>query len=277
VTSTSGTKTAPHAAQVKVSLCVKVARAQASSERGHAAQWTVSVWTTGGNVPSAAIRLQATPATAGAPRFSFGCGKDDGTPACLLGAVSAKSAQRQLQAQLIVPVTGSAVTSVRLTVIGSAAHLAKAPKASASVSVTASRSATSPSLAAALPVPEAVTAPLPVGSLPSIPAASPTLSPSGNAAGLFPTLDPKPTQSPSQPARRSPSKSAKQARARPIANTSALPEGAPIVGAQLTGLAALALAFVVVVARMSIRRRTAETSPADSPEAEASDDTKPDA
>jgi hypothetical protein len=42
-----------------------------------------------------------------------------------------------------------------------------------------------------------------------------------------------------------------------MANTSALPEGAPVVGAQLAGLVALALAFVVAVTRLSIRRRPA--------------------
>lgn len=43
----------------------------------------------------------------------------------------------------------------------------------------------------------------------------------------------------------------------PIANTAALPEGAPIIGAQVAGLLALALAFVLAVTRLSIRRRPA--------------------
>lgn len=43
----------------------------------------------------------------------------------------------------------------------------------------------------------------------------------------------------------------------PIANTTALPEGAPIVGAQVAGLLALALAFVLAVTRLSIRHRPA--------------------
>jgi hypothetical protein len=81
-----------------------------------------------------------------------------------------------------------------------------------------------------------------------IPAVSPTLSPSpsGNAAGLFPTLNPKAAPG-----------SGAQARTRPVADTSALPEGAPVVGAQLAGLAALALAFVLAVTRLSVRRRPA--------------------
>ena len=249
----------PPAAQV--SLCVEVARAQASSELGQSAQWTVSAWTTDGNVPDAVLRLQAAPASAGAPVFSFGCGKHDGASSCDLGAVDAKSAPRQLKAQLTVPVTASAVKSVSLTVSGAAAHLAKDPKVSAAVSITAPPPVTAPPAAGAPPnsgdlppVPETVTSPLPVGSLPDIPGASSTLSPGGSAAGLFPTLHPKPTASPAQ--------SAPKAHTSPVANTSALPADTPVVGAQLAGLAALAVAFVLAITRLSVRRRTAPASPA---------------
>jgi hypothetical protein len=207
---------------------------------------------TGGNVPDATIRLQATPASA-IPGFSFGCGSFDGTSSCDLGAMDAKSAPRQLQAEVTVPATQTAVTSVSLTVIGSAAHLPKDPKASAAITITDP------------PAPITVTSPLPVGSLPGIPgvgvaAPSPSLSPGGNAAGLFPTVNP------SNP---SPSPDASQkASARAVANTSALPESAPVVGAQLIGLAALGLAFVLAVTRLSIRRNPAGQQAAGTPAAE---------
>ena len=48
--------------------------------------------------------------------------------------------------------------------------------------------------------------------------------------------------------------SSSEAGASRVADTSALPEGAPVVNAQLAGLAALALAFVLTVTRLSIRR-----------------------
>ncbi|MGH3246130.1 MAG: hypothetical protein ACRDOI_07965 [Trebonia sp.] len=251
----------PHATQV--SLCVEVAPSQASSEVGHPAQWTVSVWTMNGNVPDATLRLQATPVSGGAPGFSFGCGNDDGTSSCDLGAVDAKSAKRQFQAQLTVPVTASDVTSVSLTAIGSAPQLTTDPEASAVISITAPSAAAPqnpPAAAAAAPVPTMATAPLPIGGLPSIPAASPTLSPlsqGGNAADLFPTLNPKPKPKPTP----SPAQSGQEASTRSIANTSALPAGAPIVGAQLAGLAALALGFVLAVTRLSIRRRPTPDQP----------------
>jgi hypothetical protein len=103
-----------------------------------------------------------------------------------------------------------------------------------------------------------VTSPLPVGSLPNIPGTSPTLSPGGNAAGLFPTLDPKPTPT-SKP---TPTPiSVQKAHGRPVADTTALPEGAPIAGAQIAGLGALALAVVLAVTRLSIRRRPRTAKP----------------
>jgi hypothetical protein len=208
----------------------------------------VSAWTTGGNVPDATIRLQAAPGSVIAG-FSFGCGTFDGTASCDLGAMDAKSAPRQLEAQVTVPVTSTAIRSVSLTVIGSAAHLPKDPQASAAVTITGA------------PTPSTVTTPLPVGSLPGIsgatPAPNPSLSPGGNAAGLFPTLDP--SSAPGSPQKAS-------ARTRTVANTSALPESAPVVGAQVIGLAALGLAFGLAMTRLSIRRRNPDNAqPKDAP------------
>jgi hypothetical protein len=219
----------------------------------------VSAWTKGGNVPNATIRLQATPASV-TPQFSFGCGSSNGTASCDLGAMDAKSAQRQLQAESMVPATASAVTSVRLTVIGSAASLPKDPKASASLAISGSVSVT--------PTPS--TSPLPVGSLPGVPTVNPTtgasLSPGGNASGLFPTLTPSTSPGPSSS---SSSGAALNTKARQAADTSALPEGAPVVGAQLAGLAALLVAFVLAVTRFSIRRRPAPATAAQAAAAQA--------
>jgi hypothetical protein len=250
-------------ASTQVNLCVAVTRSAASTERGHSAQWKVSAWATGGKLPDATLRLQAVPANGGAPGFTSGCGKDDGTSSCDLGALNAKSAHRQLQAQLTVPVTASTVTSASLTVTGSAANLPQDPKASATVAITAPATGTTsapPASSAAAPLTQSTPAPvsLPVGTLPNIPAANipagnipaanPALSPGGNAAGLFPTLEP-------QAATQSPTNGASGTSTRPLANTSALPEGATILGGQLAGLAALALAFVLAVTHLSLRRR----------------------
>lgn len=293
------------------SLCVKVAAAQSTTERGQAAKWTVSEWTAGGKVSDATVRLQATPASGGAPAFSLGCGSANGTSACDLGAIDANSAPRQLAARLTVPVTASAVTAVNLTVLGSAPDLANDPTASAAESITAppasSSSAAAPQNPGAAaqnpapqnpapepqypapqnpgsapqnqapepqnpapappnppnepPVPADVTSPLPVGNLPSVQNGSPTLRQGGNAGSLFPTLKPARANAPAQPTG--------NAHTRPVADTSALPEGAPVVGAQLAGLAALAVAFVLAVARLSIRRHPGQAKAAQDSEASA--------
>jgi hypothetical protein len=216
----------------------------------------ISAWTKGGNVPNATVRLQTVPDSL-TPNFSFGCGSSNGTASCDLGAIDAKSAERQLEAKATVPATASTVKSVRLIVIGSAANLTKDPKAAATVAITKP----APSKTTPTPTTTPTTSPLPVGSLPAVSTINPTtgasLSPGGNASGLFPTLKPSPSAS-SSPGSGTPF----NAKARQAADTSALPESAPVVGAQLAGLAALLVAFVLAVTRFSIRRRPAPAAAA---------------
>jgi hypothetical protein len=229
---------------------VAVQPAKSSVQRGQTALWTVTAWTQGGNVPDATIRLMAAPASL-KPTFSFGCGSHDGTASCDLGALDAKSARRQLQAKIAVAATATTVTSVRLTAAASAAGLTTDPQASATVSVTAASPAASPAATnSADPNAPGSTdvSPLTAGNLPYLPSASPVLSPGGNAAGLFPTLTPS-----ADP----PTATQDPQKTQPVANTSALPQEGPVIGAQLAGLAVLALAFLFAVARLSFRKRSA--------------------
>jgi hypothetical protein len=202
---------------------------QQSTVRGKAAQWEVGAWTVGGNVPDARIQLQST-AGGGIPTFSFGCVSGNGTSACDLGAVDASSAQRLFQAQVTVPVTATTVTAVGLTVTGSAANLATDPAAAASIVV----------LAPSAPV-GASLSPLSTIAPPGIAAPTPTLSSGGNAANLFPTVAPGSPQAEGE---------------RPVANVSALSGGTPIGEeiAEVAGLVALAVAMVLAVTRLSLRR-----------------------
>ena len=213
-----------------VSVCVEVAPLQPSRQPGQAAQWAVAAWATGGTVPDVTIQLLATPAGGGTASFSFGCGTSDGTSSCDLGAVNATSAQRQLQAQVAVPLTAAAaVSSVSLTAVASAANLPTAPEASASITVLPS-----PALAG-------VTTSLLPGAAAEVSAPNLTLSPAGNASGLFPTIAP---QSP-QP---------EPGRTWQLADTSAPAKGTFPLGAQAAGLIVLALAFAVAITRVSVRR-----------------------
>jgi len=216
----------------------------------------VQAWTQGGNVPSATISLAAAPTTL-KPKYSVGCGSHDGTALCDLGAVDVKAAKRELQAQVAVPVTAKTVTSVRLTVTASAAHLPKKPKVSATVKVTA------PPPGAVVPTsvgpPVLGTTPLSVGDLPFLPfLPGSTLTPGGNAAGLFPTLTPgtdPPTGKPT----------GQKGSTTPVANTFALSQGASVVGGQVAGLGVLALGLVLAVTKLSVRRkRPARASAAES-------------
>ena len=240
----------------QVSLCVAVQPSQSSIQRGQAALWTVTAWAAGGNVADATIRLKAAPASL-TPAFSFGCGSHDGSTSCALGALDASSARRQLQAKVTIPASATTVTSVRLTTVASAANLPKDPQASAATTVTAAVASSSPANTSA---PVTTTFPLSVGSLPDLPSASPALSPGGNAAGLFPSLTPSADPAPGK-AR------TQKATGQTVANTALRPLGAPVFGAQLAGLGVLALAFVLAVARLSIRRRPAPAQTGGAPAA----------
>ena len=220
---------AAQAATVEVDLCIQVAAAQPSSELGQPAQWSVTAWATGGTVTNAAIALQASPAGVGTAQFSFGCGSGNGASTCNLGTLDAGSTHLQLQAQLTVPLTAT-VTSVSLTATGSATGLAAAPTASAPVTVVGSAAP-----AGAVTLPAGVT--LPPGATGPGAAVSPA-----DTASLFPTLDPTaPTASIA-------------GGTRPVDNTSALPTGNNHAGVELVGLLALAVAFVLAVTRVSVRR-----------------------
>jgi hypothetical protein len=216
------------ASTAPVSVCVEVAPLQQSRQPGQAAQWAVAAWATGGTVPDVTIQLLATPAGSGTASFSFGCGNSDGTSSCNLGAVNATSAQRQLQAQVPVPLT-AAVSSVSLTGTASATNLRTDPAASASITILPS-----PALAG-------VTTSLLPGVVAGVSAPNLTLSPGGNASGLFPTLAPQSPQT-------------EPGGIRQLADTSVPGKGTFPLGAQAAGLAVLALAFVVAITRVSVRR-----------------------
>jgi hypothetical protein len=236
------------AAASKTSLCVSLQRSQVSVTRGQAAQWTVSAWTEDGNVPAATVRLTASPSSQ-VPEFSFGCGNYDGSASCNLEGVYSASAHREYLARITVPASDTTVSSVRLTAIASAANLVKEPSVSVTVTVdnAAASSSSSPSQGSD-GQPSSSESPLPVGSLPAVggDGSSSSLSPGGNASGLFPTINPSSVPSPG---------AALNASERAVADSVSLPIGTPVIDAQLVGLGALGLAFLLAATRLSVRRR----------------------
>jgi hypothetical protein len=270
----------------QVNVCVGVAPLQPSRERGQAAHWAVDAWTTGGNVPDVKLQLQATPADAGTPSFSFGCGQGEGTASCDLGAVDATATIRELQAQIVVPATASTVTSASLTATGSAANLGTAPEVSEAITILAP-----PVPAEVAPTPAAVS-PTPAGTtalaLPTLPLSSPSPSPSpssvpsaaGNASGLFPTVSPQSSNSQSSPQSPASPRPSLTGQTEQVANTFAAPAGGSTAGAQVVGLVALALAVILAVTRVSMRRPTpgaaaSKKSAAPPPKAPAKPDSEP--
>jgi hypothetical protein len=224
------------ASTTPVNLCVGVVPLQQSSERGQAAQWAVGAWAVGGNLPDARIQLQSTAGT-GTPTFSFGCAAGDGTSECDLGALDTASAQRQFQAEVTVPLTATG-TAVSLTVTGSAANLAMDPSAAASIVILAPASPAGANFSS-------LTGMAPAG----VAAPTPMVSVGGSAAGLFPTVAPSPAQSDEET---------------PVANVSALSHAGSPVGSEMAevgGLAALAVAMLLAVTRLSFRRPVARSAP----------------
>jgi hypothetical protein len=232
---------------------------QSSIKHGQSAEWMVSAWSVNGDISAANLQLTATSGLT--PQFSFGCGSYDGTGSCALGSVYSGSTARQVIARVTVPANAKTITSVRLTVTETATDLSTDPSATVAVPVESgtasspSSSASSPSSSPSVPGSSTDTggssstvSPDPIGSLPTIGGngATSSLSPGGNAAGLFPTINPSQVPSPGQ-----------GETARPVADNEALPIGTPVIDAQLLGLGALAVAFLLAVTRMSVRRRPA--------------------
>jgi hypothetical protein len=237
-----------------------VQRTQDKVARGQAATWQVGVWAQNGNAANVTIKLAAAPAGQKG-LFSVGCGSQDGTAACGLGTVFSSSSERQVLAKIAVPATATTVTSVKLAASLTAANLVKSPTASVDIAVvapgtpgtTGATNTTGGLGSAAGALGSAglgtTTSQLPVGSLPTIAGPGGTsLAPGGNAAGLFPTVNPSAVPSPAP-------NSASGVVARQVGNTDAMPIGTPVIDAQLAGLGALGVAFLLAVTRLSVRKR----------------------
>jgi hypothetical protein len=225
---------------------------QSSIARGQTAEWVVNAWAINGDISNAVIRLTSTGHLT--PEYSFGCGSYDSTASCTLGSVYSGSTERQVIASVAVPSTATTVTSVQLTVTASASDLSADPAAAQSVPVTSAASSpaspTAPATSTSTEPGSTTVSQLPVGSLPTVgdPGSTSSLSPGGNAASLFPTVNSSQDPSPSP---------GQGDAARPVADSESLPIGTPVVDGQLLGLGALAVAFLLAATRLSVRRRPA--------------------
>jgi hypothetical protein len=92
---------------------------------------------------------------------------------------------------------------------------------------------------------------LPLGPVPNLNGISSQLIGAGNASGLFPAINPSATPSPA-PGSQAPSG---QAKGRPAPSSSAIAFVQPGLTGQVVGLIALAVAILLTVTRLSLRRR----------------------
>lgn len=239
-------------------LCVSVARSQASVTRGHPASFVVSVWTMYGSAADVTVKLSAAPSSQHGT-FTLGCGSGNGSSTCDIGSVDNTSAARQLQAQITVGASDTSVTAASLTATGTATYAKSFPASSASVAET-----TPPSNPSPHPSNSgggvgngsggggggSQSTQLPVGNIfPSLNGNGSSVSNGGSVGGLFPTINPSATPASNH------SQSRRVLAGEPAADVVSL--GTPVVGAQVVGLIALALAFVLAVTRLSLRRRPA--------------------
>jgi hypothetical protein len=154
-----------------------------------------------------------------------------------------------LKAQIPVAASAKSVTSVKLTATASIVTTEKwtPPSAAETVAVTAaSASPTKSATSSAGVLPEST---LPLGPIPNLNGVSSQLIGAGNASGLFPAINPSATPSPS------PGGPAPSSQRRPVSGSSAIAFVQPGLTGQVAGLIALAVAVLLTVTRLSLRKR----------------------
>jgi hypothetical protein len=227
---------------------VSVQRSKASISRGQQAAYVVQVSTkNNGSASLVTVALTASPSSQQAT-FTGGCAKGEGTATCTVSSVSDKQ-PASLKAQIPVAASASKVTSVKLTATALITTTEKwtPPSAAETVAVTAaSASPTTSATSSAGVLPEST---LPLGPIPNLNGVSSQLIGAGNASGLFPAINPSATPSPS---RGGPAPGSER---RPVSGSSAIAFVQPGLTGQVAGLIALAVAVLLTVTRLSLRKR----------------------
>jgi hypothetical protein len=232
---------------------VSVQRSQASISRGHQAAYVVRVSTeNNGSAADVTVALTAQP-SGQKPTFTSGCATGAGTASCGVSAVSDKQPV-SLKAQIPVAASATSVTSVKLTATASVVTTEDwtPPSAAETVAVTATPAASaSPTKSPASSSPPGVSpgGALPLGPIPNLNGVASQLIEAGNAAGLFPAINPSATPSPS------PGSPAPDGQRRPVPDSSAIAFVEPGLTGQVAGLIALAVAVMLTVTRLSLRKR----------------------
>ena len=225
-----------------------VERVKASVARGQSAAYIVQVSTKdGGSASGVTVALTSQPSSQ-KPLFTGGCGDSNGSASCPVGAVSDKQPVT-VHAQIPVASDATSVSSVKLTATASITTSAKwaPPAAAETVAVTAAAASGGGSSSSAPPTAPGTT--LPLGPVPNLNSVSSSLIGAGNASELFPAISPGATPSPS------PGNGTDRRNAAPVPGSSAIAFVQPGLTGQVAGLIALAVAVLLTVTRLSLRRR----------------------
>jgi hypothetical protein len=228
---------------------VSVQRSQASISRGHQAAYVVRVSTeNNGSATDVTVALTAQPSSQ-KPTFISGCAKGAGTASCTVSSVSDKQ-PASFKAQIPVAASATSVTSVKLTATASIVTTEKwtPPSAAETVAVTAASASPAKSPASSSPAGVVPGGALPLGPIPNLNGVASQLIGAGNAAGLFPAINPAtPSPSPGSPA--------PDGQRRPVPDSSAIAFVKPGLTGQVAGLIALAVAVMLTVTRLSLHKR----------------------
>jgi hypothetical protein len=227
---------------------VSVQRSKASISRGQQAAYVVQVSTkNNGSASDVKVALTASPSSQQAT-FTGGCAKGQGTATCTVSSVSDKQ-PASLKAQIPVAASASKVTSVKLTATALITTTEKWTPPSAAETVTVTAASASPSKSATSSAGVLPESTLPLGPIPNLNGVSSQLIGAGNASGLFPAISPSATPSPS------PGGPVPSGQRRPVAGSSAIAFVQPGLTGQVAGLIALAVAVLLTVTRLSLRKR----------------------
>jgi hypothetical protein len=227
---------------------VSVQRSKASISRGQQAAYVVQVSTkNNGSASDVKVALTASPSSQQAT-FTGGCAKGQGTATCTVSSVSDKQ-PASLKAQIPVAASASKVTSVKLTATALITTTEKWTPPSAAETVTVTAASASPSKSATSSAGVLPESTLPLGPIPNLNGVSSQLIGAGNASGLFPAISPSATPSPS------PGGPAPSGQPRPVPGSSAVAFVQPGLTGQVAGLVALAVAVLLTVTRLSLRKR----------------------
>jgi hypothetical protein len=208
-------------------------------------RFAIWVWLSSGTNGTAKIRLSASPSSV-SPTFSV-C-VPSGRSDCKVGGLSAGQ-HVEVQARLKAP--GRSHHHVTLTAAATSADASNSASASATVDIKQKSSGSDPSTSPTQNAGDGQT----IGTIPStgLPAGTVPglgIQPTGNLGSAFPQVSPSPSATSGTGAAASHGHSTKT-----IDLSAGLPLDVRLIGGQVIGLAVLAAAVTIAVARLSLRRQ----------------------